>query len=224
MYWTATLAGNTTTMRAIILPALLVFGLHVQGQDKGFVSGTFNVYSENVEEDGTDEDLTYTNITFGPAVGINLGEKNVLGLAFNIENETEQMLFYGFNTGVYIAEQRTTLIEVAPFYRRVKSIGDKCSMYGQFTLGIGTGKQTMELDNANAEQEVDISTLRVTMGPGIFYNLADHWAVSADWGLLGYASRKETFGDGDDKQVTTTTGIQILLNPGALTFALNYCF
>lgn len=125
----------------------------------------------------------------------------------------------------YFSVRRSTF-EFAPYYRYMMTSGDKCWVYGQFTVGFGTGTQILEEDDPFGEtytSESKLSTFRLGIAPGIMYRFADRWAVSAEWGLLGTDVVTETPED-EDLDETTTGSIHAGVDLGALTFALNRLF
>lgn len=202
---------------------LIAIGSTLHAQDKGFVSGTVSFVTQKVDEEGTANDVTHTNGTFGPAVGFNLAPQHVVGLALNITGNTTK---YKVDNGGSLrdATDKTSLAEIAPFYRYVKSVGDKFSLYGQFKVGFGFGKQTHDVDGLSDQPEIKVSTFRAGIGPGIVFVPATRWALSADWGLLGYKSETDKVETNNDTSKTTTSGFEATLNPGAITLALNWLF
>ncbi|MFT3885125.1 MAG: outer membrane beta-barrel protein [Flavobacteriales bacterium] len=214
-------------MRQLISSALLLLCLPVLAQDKGFVSGTIGFSSSKVDNPGSSDPTTNT-FTFGPAVGYHLNASNVVGLALGFtSSRTVMPQTYTDINGNPIAAGHTdkeNLFEVAPFYRYVKSVGDKFALYGQLKVGFGSGKSTTEYESIPGNSETKISTFRAGIGPGIVYAPATRWALSANWGLIGYHSRTEKLKKSNNDSKTTTSGFDATLNPGAITLALNWLF
>lgn len=208
-------------MRKQLLISFMSISVLAISQDKGFVSGTVAFSTETISSDGYPLDLTNTSVLFGPAIGFNLGTSNVVGLALNVQQTTNETAYFG-SSGAVKSITKRSLIEVAPFFRRMMSVGDKCSIYGQVLFAVGAGSMNTEIDNSASDTEADISNVRVAIGPGIFYHFSDHWAASADWGALGYSNYKETEKGNYGDIETTTTGLELRVDPGAITFALNY--
>lgn len=207
-------------MRTIIgIPLLLLPLVAVQAQDKGFVSGTIGFSSTKVDPPGSSEDETTSTFTFGPAIGVNLNASNVVGLALNASTTT-----HNYKDGGQDATDKEHLFEVAPFYRYVKSVGDKFSLYGQAQVGLGFGKQTTDRPAPFADTETKISTFRVGVGPGILFVPATRWALSADWGLIGYRTRTEKVELDNSDVRTTTSGFDAKLDLARITLALNWLF
>lgn len=207
-------------MRTLIgIPLLLLPLAAVQAQDKGFISGTIGFSSTKVDPPGSSDDETTNTFTFGPAIGINLDASNVVGLALNATTSKRT-----YQVGERDAADKENLFEVAPFYRYVKSVGDKFSLYGQAQVGLGFGKRTSDIDGVSPDTETKISTFRVGVGPGILFVPATRWALSADWGLIGYRTRTEKV-ELDDRDVrTTTSGFDAKLDLARITLALNWLF
>lgn len=210
---------------AVGLFALTVLAL--KAQDKGFISGTVQFRSSTTDQEGNG-DPKASAFTFGPAVGYNLDPNNVVGLALGITySRTVTPTMFNESNGIIHRDVTTkeNSMEFAPFYRRVKSVGDKFLLYGQVKVGYGTGKITGELEGiSNSESETKVSTLRAGVGPGIVFVPATRWALSADWGLLGYSSRTEKVDVNNNERKTVTSGFEAGLNPGAITLALNWLF
>jgi len=208
-------------MRSLLLPIGLVLSTGIFAQDQGFVSGSMAFDSRTIDNDGNLNDRTITSGTFGPAVGFNLSPVHVVGLALTHTGSKEEYKTQLGNTTLDLTEKRS-LTTIAPFYRYMKSVNDKFLLYGQLKAGIGFGKETVEVGTTDAEAK--LSTMDVRVGPGIVYVMADRWALSADWGVLGYYSEKRTEDTPTDDVTTTTSGFQASLNPGSLTLALNWLF
>jgi hypothetical protein len=210
------------------IAALMLIHVSLSAQDKGFVSGTIGFSSEKTDPEGKRSDETTNTFRFGPAVGINLSAQHVVGLAldFNTTKTTSLVEVMDVSGNPVLVEQRSkeSLFEIAPFYRYMKSAGDKFLLYGQLKAGIGFGKQTTEADRSPDQPETKLSTFRVGIGPGIVFVPATRWALSADWGLIGYSSRKEKVEFNNSDSETTTSRFDATLNPGAITLALNWLF
>jgi Outer membrane protein beta-barrel domain len=185
-------------MRAPTLLLLALLNTPIFAQSNGFVSGTISYSS--------DGDGNAFEMVVGPALGINFSEQNVLGVALNMTNST---------TGANGSAQRTTTVfEVAPFYRRMISVGDRCSVYGQFLVGYGSG--SYRTDATFDDSDFDFTTLRVATSPGLFYNLSDRWALSAEWGLLQFQSL--------ESEGVSNTELQLGVDLGSIGFSLNVLF
>lgn len=209
-------------MRCLLLAISMAFTAISTAQDKAFLSGTCSINSQKYDAEDADNDEKLVYGRFGPAVGFHLSATNIVGFSLNYQTINYEYTTGGFSGPAAVVE-RETLFEVAPFFRHMKSVGDKCSIYGQFAVGIGAGKETLKVDGQD-DEEVKLNTLRFTISPGVWYVLADRWAVSADWGVLGFTSRKETEEVGNDEVVVTISGVEATLSPSTLSFALNFLF
>lgn len=208
-------------MRSLLLPLGLAVCTAISAQDQGFVSGTLSMNSSTQDPDGTINDVTITEGTFGPAVGFNLAPQHVVGLAIDHTGRTEESKQNQGNMVVDVVRKRN-LTTITPFYRYMKSVNEKFLLYGQAKVGFGFGKETEEINNDDTETQ--ISTLDLRVGPGLVYIVADHWALSADWGVLGYNSLTKKYESPVGDYEVTTSGFQASLNPGAITLALNWLF
>lgn len=208
-------------MRSLLLPLGLAFCTGVLAQDQGFVSGTLSFDSRTIDNHGDLNDRTITSGTFGPAVGFNLSAVHVVGLALTHSGSTTEYEQVAGNTIIDIAEKRS-MTTIAPFYRYMKSVNEKFLLYGQLKAGFGFGKETTEAGTQDTEAK--LSSVDVRVGPGLVYIPAERWALTADWGVLGYYNDKRTDEGVTDDVVTTTSGFQASLNPGAITVALNWLF
>lgn len=208
-------------MRSLLLPLGLVLSTSVLAQDKGFISGTAAFDSRTIDADGSLSDRTITTGTFGPAVGYNLSPVHVIGLSLSHTGTTEE--YQEFN-GLFVLDikERRSLTTIAPFYRYMKSVNEKFLLYGQFKAGFGFGKETVEA--GTTESEAALNTTDVRIGPGLVYLFADRWALSADWGVLGYYAQERTQETLSTDVVTTTSGFQASLDPANLSLALNWLF
>lgn len=211
-------------MRTSILSLCLFVGTTLTAQDKGFVCGTFAFDNRTIDRNGSDNDRTITSGTFGPAVGYNITPVHVVGLALTFSGLTEEYKIDGpTNTRLRVTEKRN-LTTIAPFYRYMKSVNENFLLYGQVKAGFGFGSERAETETFNNENETKLNTTDVRVGPGIAYVVADRWALTADWGILGFYSEKSTFETPTQDLVTTTSGVQASLSPANIVFALNWLF
>lgn len=204
------------------LLAFSVLSFTAPAQDTGFLSGTFSIATTSSDVGGI-EDLSTTNITVGPLVGINLNEKIVVGAGLTYTYNTRMLEdeFIAPNGIVTTKIKHTaSLFKVLPFMRYMKKVDENFQLYGQLKAGVGFGSTRYEAENGS-DSETTLSTFEAGVGPGIMYGFAPHWAINADWGLLGYNSMTEKT-DGGGKE--TTSGLDFRLNPGAITFGLNWLF
>lgn len=209
-------------MRSLFVPlAMIALTTSAFAQDKGFVSGSLAFDSHKIENDGSLGDRTITSGTFGPAVGFNLSPVHVVGVSLTHTGRTEDYKVTVAHSTMDVSEKRS-LTTIAPFYRYMKSMNEKFLLYGQLKAGFGFGKETMEGGTLDTETKLSATDIRV--GPGLVYVPAECWALSADWGVLGHYNDKRTEEGLNVNEITTTSGFQASLNPGAITFALNWLF
>ena len=202
---------------AVIIPA--------SAQYKRFLSGTFAYSGTSVVEPDADE-FTST-FTLGPLFGFHLKPRHVLGVGLYWSTTREE--WYD-DAGLFAEEEiwQEVLFEIAPFYRYMWPVGDKCSIYGQATIGLGAGTETLTTFSGPDEEELEesytIGSFRLALAPGIMYDFAPRWAVSAEWGILGVSARtiQPDEGDADDETTEGTFGFS--LHPSTLSFALNWRF
>ncbi|HPF89633.1 MAG: outer membrane beta-barrel protein [Flavobacteriales bacterium] len=207
--------------RTYLLPIGLALCTAVLGQDKGFISGTLSFDSHTFDNAGELNDRTITSGTFGPAVGYNLSNVHVVGLALTFTGTRTTYKDLAGNAVIEVSEERS-MMTIAPFYRYMKSVNEKFLLYGQFKAGIGFGKETVEAGPFDSEAK--LGSMDIHVGPGLVYIPADRWALSADWGLLGYHHDKRTEEGLTGDVVTNSSGFQASLNPGYITLALNWLF
>lgn len=196
----------------------------VHAQTKGFISGQMSVNSTS----SPDDNGKTLNGTFGPMVGFNLSEKLILGAGIdysgtNFTNRTEAG---SITTEI---ERKSSLVTIAPFLRYMKKIDEDFSLFGQLSIGVGFGGSTDETitssggSSTTVEVKSDVNTLNTTIGPGVQFAFAPHWAVTANWGALRYQSRTTKL-DEEGAEGYTQNEFGLALTPGAITFGLNWLF
>ena len=209
--------------RTLLCIAATMSGLLTEAQPNGFVSGTFSYSSTVFEPDGS-EDQSASTLSIGPMVGRFLGTSNVVGFGIDYVRDVEEIIFYNvFGSPVFKTEQTVNLLKMRPFYRRVRNVGDKCLIYGQLSAGLGFG--TVHTSGDSQDQDVRINTYDASLAPGFFYTLADHWAISAEWAILGYSVERVTLKLDDEEESTNATkGVEVGFTLSDLTFGLNWLF
>ncbi len=193
-------------------------------QTKGFVSGQMSVSSTS----SPDDNAKTLNGTFGPTVGFNLSEKLILGLGIDYSGTT---VTNRTDAGVITTEtdRKSSFLTIAPFARYMKRIDEDFSLFGQLSVGVGFGGSTDETvtsgggSTTTVEVESDVNTFSTTVGPGVQYAFAPHWAVTANWGALRYQSRTTEL-DAEGAEGYTQNEFGLALTPGAITFGLNWLF
>lgn len=210
-------------MRSLSFLLCLAAGFTIHAQDTGFISGNVSFATTKIDAEGTLFDEQLTTGSFGPAIGYNLSPTHVVGIALGISSSTRDYSVMPSETQLDATEKRS-MVTIAPFYRYMKSVNDRFLLYGQAKVGFGFGKETSEVAGVNSQQEVDLSALDLRIGPGLVYVVADRWALSADWGVLGHVSEKRTMAVMSGDVEYTTSGFEASLNPGAITIALNWLF
>lgn len=210
-------------MRYFLLPIMASVAFTLNAQDKGFISGNVGFDLQKYDIEGDDGDESLTNWEFSPAVGYNISPKHVVGLQLSLQGQTyEYKMFTGL--GYAKATEKQTLFEAALFYRYMKSVGEKCSIYGQLKVGGGGGKSKQESEGSPITLETKISTMGVTIGPGVVYNIADRWALNADWGAIGYVSETHKVDGAPASSKETISDLRFGLDMGAISFGLNWLF
>ena len=193
-------------------------------QTKGFISGQMSVSSTS----SPDDNAKTLNGTFGPMAGFNLSEKLILGLGVDysgttVTNRTDAS---GITTET---DRKSSLLTIAPFARYMKKVDEDFSLFGQLSIGVGFGGSTDETvasgggSTTTVEVKNDVNTFSTTIGPGVQYAFAPHWAVTANWGALRYQSRTTKL-DEEGAEGYTQNEFGLALTPGAITFGLNWLF
>jgi hypothetical protein len=212
-------------MRRIVALLALATTITTSAQYRRFLSGTFSYGSTSTVEPYADE-FTST-FTFGPLLGFHLKPRHVLGVGLFWSTTSEE---WYEEDGLFDEEfiWKEEMFEIAPFYRYMWPVGDKCSIYGQATIGLGAGTETLTTLSGPAEEEVEesytIGSFRFALAPGILYDFAPRWAVSAEWGILGVNARVITPEDAEEGEETTEGTFGFSLHPSTLSFALNWRF
>ncbi|HMC96501.1 MAG TPA: outer membrane beta-barrel protein [Flavobacteriales bacterium] len=216
---------RSTSSLALLL--LLLLPLVDLAQDKGFISGTLS-YDRGTSSSGDHDGPITTTVNLVPVVGFNLGEHIVLcaGLGWKGTSSEETLSYTDVNGAIVENGERTghtSLVVIEPFVRYVKKVSDQFTFYGFARVGYGVGSNTTEIrtPTVNSKETADVTQVDAGVGPGVVYVIAPRWALNADWGVLGWTSTTTKQEDQDDY---TTSSLKATLNPGAITFGLNWLF
>ncbi|GGH77011.1 porin family protein [Phaeocystidibacter marisrubri] len=210
--------------KALLTAGLALFGLSASAQwNEGSIMATGNLgfsTGGTAEDDGTSSTDIFSNSAFNIgitggyfiqdnlAVGIGLGYANTSVTVEPIETETTtSMLTYGLFGRYYV-----------PY-------NDKFSMYGQLSIGFGSGGQTIT-DNINdATAETDMSALNAGLGVGLTYFVNDMFFLDASYGFLGYSSSTTTEDPGGNNELkTTTSNFGLDLDLSSIAFGVGVLF
>lgn len=216
-------------LRSILASLVLVSLSSAFAQDKGFISGTFSITSRSSEAGGADGPKS-TAVTVGPVLGFNLNERIVVGagLAYSLER-AEDTFLVNDGLSVYAIDRTTTtsLFTVSPFMRYMHQVNETFLLYGQAKLGVGFGQREVRSESAavgSTKAETDLSVFDVHVGPGVVFVFSPRWAINADWGLIGYSTETEKAEVSGAELKSTESAVGFTLNPGAITFGLNWLF
>lgn len=216
-------------LRPILASLVLVSLSPAFAQDKGFLSGTFSILSRSSGSGGADGPKS-TAVTVGPVVGFNLNERIVVGAGLGYSLDRAEDTFVMNDGLTFFAVDRTTttsLFTVSPFMRYMHRVNETFLLYGQAKVGVGFGQREVKSESAvagSAKADTDLSVFDVHVGPGVVFVFSPRWAINADWGLIGYSTETEKADVSGTEQKSTESTVGFTLNPGAITFGLNWLF
>jgi len=197
--------------KTIFIAATLLVAGFAQAQDeKMWLSGSANF--RNYNDDG---DTKITGGNFSPAFGYYINPKIAVGISLNISGQKQEE-DDGNNETI---EYTTSEFSVQPFFRYYKSVGEKCSLYGEVYVGFGAGKTETE----GADNEDTYGFLQTGIAPGIQYWFHNRWSVNAEWGALSYRADNDK-GDGDGEDDFKSSEFNVGLDLSAISFGLNFHF
>lgn len=199
-------------MKKTILMAatLLIAGLAQAQDEKMWISGSANF--RNYNDDG---DTKITGGEFSPGFGYCINPKIAVGIGLSYSSQKQEE--DDGNNGTI--ENTMSEFSVAPFFRYYKSVGDKCSLYGEVNVGFGSGKSETD----GADNEDTYSFLQAGIAPGIQYWFHNHWSVNAEWGALRYRADNDK-GDADGQDDFKSSEINVGLDLSSISFGLNFHF
>jgi len=205
-------------MKKVILFIAMVSAVSLAGaqDNKMWLGGTISYSTESYDP----SDSKYSRLVFGPNFGYMVTDKIAVGLGLGIANTTGKDLPDG--PGTY--EWTESSFDVIPFVRYYKSLGDNFSLYGEFAIGIGSGKYSEDHSDATLNpSDEEFSTFSLGIAPGIQYWFGNKWSINAQWGALQYSTRtdKDQAPDGSDEK---TNNFTIGLDLSSMNFGLNYHF
>lgn len=195
----------------LIVAALCVAGISQAQDNKFWIGGSaqFNNYSD-------DGDTKITGGNFSPSFGFSINPKIAVGIGLNYQSTTTKEKNSTGDT-----EQKNTEFGVMPFFRYYKSIGDKCSLYGEVNVGFGSGKSKYTAGSVSTEDTY--SYIQAGIAPGIQYWFHNNWSVNAEWGALRYRGDNDK-GDYPGQKDFKSSNIAVGLDLSSITFGLNFHF
>jgi len=221
----------------MIACGLFLATVTVNAQDSkmwlGGTAGYSSSSSDNV-------DTKISGGSFGPTFGYMINENLAVGLGLSysgtkttdgIEELGADFDGDGFDDFLLYDSKSVSGLVIAPFVRYYKGLGDNLKLYGQLSIGIGSGTTSWDgvTDGIN-ELDVDdvkYSTLGLNVAPGIQYSLGDKWSINTSIGLLGYNSRTDKdAGVNDDGEVVDvkSSSIDFGLNLNDIKIGVQYHF
>ena len=204
----------------LLVASILVAGM-VQGQDKPASEHSENRMwlSGSAQFSSFDDDSDYSESggNFSPEFGIFINERMAVGLSLSIEGLRIEEDNDGFDEETRISE-----FSVNPFFRYYKNISSDCHLYGELSLGFGTGKVEYDYEFGN-DPEDTYSFFQTGIAPGIQYWMHKRWSVNAEWGALRYRTYNDK-ADFDGQSDRTESTIEFGLDLDALAFGLNFHF
>lgn len=231
-----------TAMKKILVLAIgLLFTVAVNAQDKKmWLSGSMSISSVTPNDQ---VDTKISNMSFGPGFGYWINENLTVGLGLGLSGlkttdgiEEIGLDLDGDGSEEFLAydTKKENQILIAPFMRYYKGIGDNFKLYGQVTIGIGSGTTSWEgvlingVEGADFDvDDVKFSTLGLNVAPGIQYWFSDNWSMNAEIGVLGYNSRTDKDAgineDGEEVDVKSSS-IDLGLGLNNIRFGMNYHF
>lgn len=183
---------------------LMTFAANAQDGFKGkwFVMGQAGY--------GTQADGNIKNYSFLPAVGTFVAPTTAVGMAIGYigsEDKTSEDTTFKSNG-----------FTVMPLARQYWGVTDNFLLFGQLSVPLMFGKDTVE--SKIAELESKYTAYGVELGFGIDYFLSSNWSIEAGFGLIGWHAVKPKEGD-------ATNDFNIGLNSGLLEgvkFGIKYVF
>ncbi|MBL0343196.1 MAG: porin family protein [Bacteroidetes bacterium] len=195
----------------LIAASLLIVGMTQAQDNKFWVSGSAQFLNSS---DDSDDKLT--GGSFSPAVGYSINKTLAVGISLGYDGtKFEQKITGG------TSETTTSEFSVFPFFRYYKSVGEKCSVYGEVFGGFGSGKSEFKAGGISAEDTYGF--VEAGISPGIQYWFHDNWSVNAVWGALRYRGDNDK-GDAQGEEDFKSSDIEVGLNLSSISFGLNFHF
>ena len=197
---------KTLLSLALGLATTVVFG-QIEAGTK-ILGGTFNYQSESekLESGGQSADgPKSSNLSLIPSFGYMFQDNIGAGLRVGINQYN-----WSQDVGGQTIEQKMNMTVVGLFGRYYIDVaGDNLYFHTDLVLDFGFGKNEdtdIDINGDLVTTSTDINTTSIGLRPGWDYFIGDKWAVEMNWGFLGYASRKEDYGNDN---TSTTSGFQI---------------
>ncbi len=205
----------------LIAVSVLLVGM-VQAQDNATVENMDNRMwlSGSAQYRNYDDDSDYSESggNFSPEFGFFLNERMALGLSFSIDGFKSKDEFSGLDV-----ETTRNEFSVNPFFRYYRNISQNCHLYGELSVGFGSGKVETDLELGPDPEEDTYSFFQTGIAPGIQYWLHEHWSINAEWGALRYRTYNDK-ADEAGQSDRTESEIVVGLNLSSISFGLNFHF
>lgn len=204
----------------LIAASVLLVGT-VQGQDNATSTHSDNRMwlsgSSQFQSYDDDSDFNQSGGNFSPEFGYWLNERMAVGLSLTIEGlKTED------NDDGIDFETKRSEFSVNPFFRYYKNISKNCHLYGELSLGFGSGKIDYDYE-AGFDFEDTYSFFQTGIAPGIQYWMHERWSINAEWGALRYRTYNDK-ADFSGQSDRTESTIEFGLDLKSLAFGLNFHF
>lgn len=213
---------STKMKRTLLIAASVLMAGMVQAQDNATAGehSEHNMWlSGSAQFRSYDDDSDYTESggNFSPAFGFFLNERMAVGLRFSIEGMKMEE-----NNDGYDEETKMSEFSVNPFFRYYRNISDNCHLFGELSVGFGSGKVETDVE-FGPDPEDTYSFFQTSISPGIQYWMHERWSVEAAWGALSYRGYNDK-ADFDGQSDRTESEIAVGLDLTSLSFGLNFHF
>jgi len=204
----------------LIAASVLVVGT-MQAQDNATKENMDNRMwlsgSAQIRSYDDDSDYSESGGNFSPSFGFFLNERMAVGLSLTVEGIKAEEKISGFDVETKISE-----FSVNPFFRYYKNVTTNFHLYGELSVGFGSGKVETDVP-FGPDPEDTYSFFQTGIAPGIQYWMHEHWSVNAQWGALRYRTYNDK-ADEDGESDQTESEIVVGLDLSSLSFGLNFHF
>lgn len=210
--------------KALFTAGLALFGLSASAQwNEGSIMATGNL---GFSSGGTTMDAGGNSADIFSNSGFNIG---ITGGYFIMDNLAVGVGLGYANTSLTVEATETETVQsmftYGAFGRYYVPYNDKFSMYGQLSIAMGSGGQTVT-DNINdITTESDMGAFNAGLGIGLTYFVNDMFFLDANYGFLGYNSSSTTTdpgGNNESKTTSSTFGLNLDLT--AIGFGVGVLF
>jgi hypothetical protein len=164
----------------VLLIALFLCGLTNAQKGTYVVSGYFNFYSDNFNNQGLTD---YQSFSVSPKVGYQFKENWTLGL----ESSLGQTKYSNDNGGV---DNRTTFYTVGAFLRYSKSLNETFSLFTDVGLGY-QGRKERFYNNPNPEQIAIYNGFYTNLQPLLHLKIINNWGMNFGLGGISYSNEHQ---------------------------------